>query len=252
MQAVSLDYAVCPSDLGDLELMANAAQFAALEERVSNHIKFFWVVVAFGFVWLGAITAFLVQINSTVSHAETTRTTLMNRVAAAELGTLKAALETAQQTGQVIPDTQLVDYKHALQQSPTSVSGYWTTVASIINYQSFLDQVQGRAPDPTAVSNHCFIVAPNSYNNIYQDVPFSNCVVDLDTNSFSNVVFQNSVVRYRGGPVSLKNVRFVNCRFVLDIPTAAPVNRERDQLLMTLFNAPDTKIITIPSTRSPA
>ncbi|MGO9126634.1 MAG: hypothetical protein ACLP6G_17330 [Terriglobales bacterium] len=50
--------------------MANAAelttQLSTLEERVKNHIKFFWVVVGFGFLWLGALTALIIQTKSRI------------------------------------------------------------------------------------------------------------------------------------------------------------------------------------------
>jgi hypothetical protein len=52
--------------------MANAAelteQFATLRERVDGNIKFFWKVIAFGFVWLGAITYLLVQTKQAVDQ----------------------------------------------------------------------------------------------------------------------------------------------------------------------------------------
>lgn len=45
-----------------------AITIAALEERVNNNIKFFWVVVAFGFAWLGGITFLLIQTKATVDR----------------------------------------------------------------------------------------------------------------------------------------------------------------------------------------
>lgn len=41
---------------------------ATLEERVGNHIKFFWVVVGFGFLWLGALSALVVQTKTRVTN----------------------------------------------------------------------------------------------------------------------------------------------------------------------------------------
>jgi hypothetical protein len=40
---------------------------AVLEERVNNHIKFFWAVIAFLVVWMGGETALLLTIRSDVS-----------------------------------------------------------------------------------------------------------------------------------------------------------------------------------------
>jgi len=48
--------------------MANAAElskvFERLDERVTNHIKFFWVVVGSGLLWLSAISVLLYETKS--------------------------------------------------------------------------------------------------------------------------------------------------------------------------------------------
>ena len=64
--------------------MANASELtvsiAKLEERVTNNIKFFWVVVAFGFVWLSALTTLLIHFNEATGHIETAQAGLENRL----------------------------------------------------------------------------------------------------------------------------------------------------------------------------
>jgi hypothetical protein len=68
--------------------------------------------------------------------------------------------------------------------------------------------------------------------------------VYLDTNSFKNVMFQDSVVHYRGGLVVLDGVNFVNCRFILDL--AGPNSKPSDEkLLFALLESPDQKTIQI-------
>jgi hypothetical protein len=52
--------------------LATAAELttivATLDERVKNHIRFFWTAVAFGFVWLAAITGLVVHTNGSVDR----------------------------------------------------------------------------------------------------------------------------------------------------------------------------------------
>ena len=124
-----------------------------------------------------------------------------------------------------------------------------TTIAEIINYQSFIDQMNHHAPDPAAVSRPCFGVTSGEFGvsryNAYVNAAYSDCIVDLDTNGFHYVKFSDSVIRYHGGPVDLVNVEFVNCRFDLDVPVSAPANPARDRLLKTLLESPNTNAITV-------
>jgi hypothetical protein len=233
-----------------------AEKIAALEERVANHIKFFWVVVGFGFVWLGALTVLINQINGAVNRLERTQTAalvdLNNRVVAAQLTGLRTAIETAHKKSEIIPKLELADYKQTLQKSPSSSAGYWATLAALINYQSFINQLNGEAPDPSTVSKPCPMVAgPMAHDNTFSGFAISGCIVDLDTETFENITFRNSVIRYRGGPVSLLNVRFINCRFILDVPAnpvLAPTSSPA-RLLLALLNSPDQKNVQV-STKS--
>jgi hypothetical protein len=53
------------------QIMATAPELttkvATLEERVANHIRFFWVVVGAGFLWLSGITGLLIRTNENIS-----------------------------------------------------------------------------------------------------------------------------------------------------------------------------------------
>ena len=144
----------------------------------------------------------------------------------------------------------LVDFKLAVRALLQSTAAYWKTVAALINYQSLIDQLSGRAPDPSTVSRVCGGVTDDpargvrgGRDNLFEGVIFSRCLVDLDVNAFHNVVFQDSVIRYKGGPMNLSNVRFINCRFVIDVPASAPANPPENRLLFALLNSPSlTKI----------
>lgn len=164
------------------------------------------------------------------------------------LATIRAEIELAQARGKPLPVSDLNDYRNAVQALPASAHEYWTTVAAIINYQSLINQMSGEAPDPAKVSKPCGMLTNGgrilNYGNSFSGFKVSNCVVDLDTQVFNNVTFTDSVVRYHGGPVTLKSVRFVNCRFVLELETP-PSTPAQKNLLLALLESPDQKTVQI-------
>lgn len=159
------------------------------------------------------------------------------------LATIRAEVQVAQQTNKLVQASDLADYKTALRTLSSSSENYWTTVAAVINYQSLLNQLSGEAPDPTKVARPC--LDEHYRNNTFNGGGFRNCYVVLDTESFNNLTFQDSVVIYHGGPVALNGVRFINCRFVLEL-SAQPVNPPQSNLMLAILDSPDQKTIQVP------
>ena len=54
----------------------------------------------------------------------------------------------------------------------------------------------------------------------------------LDYTILENVVFEDTDITYNGGPVVLRNVRFINCRFIV------PNTSQADQFLAATINQP--------------
>ena len=164
------------------------------------------------------------------------------------LATIRTEIELAENKSVPLPQTTLVDYKNAIQTLPNSARSYWETVAAIINYQSKINQLSGKAPDPARVSQKCLFLTsdPNIHisNSEVGNDTYTNCIVDLDAGvAFSHIVFRDSVIRYSGGPTHIDNVRFVNCNFQLNVQTKkAPVNIE---MLLALLNSPNQTSITV-------
>jgi len=158
------------------------------------------------------------------------------------LATIRAEIELAQERGKVLPASEVNDYRDAVQALPASAYEYWTTVAAIINYQSLLNQMSGEAPDPAKVAKPCY--GENARHNVFFGGILHNCMVVLDTEAFNHVTFQDSVIIYHGGPVSLNAITFVNCRFVVDFPPQHELPADKS-LVLALLASPDQKSIHV-------
>ena len=151
-----------------------------------------------------------------------------------------------------LPGADLIDYRNDVQAIPASGVDYWETVAAIINYQSFLNQLNGKAPDPSKVSHPCSgLTAGTGQYNLIQGGAIKNCVIDLDTTHdlIENLTIRDSVVRYHGGPVQLRDVTFVNCFFVLDLAKSPSTEKPaHPEVLLALLdsNQQHVKLSTLP------
>lgn len=162
------------------------------------------------------------------------------------LSDIRVSLEQARHRNIVLPDPTLTEYRKKVQTLPTSATDYWATVAAIINYQSYVNQTENKAPNPLEVAKPCLGVTKGpgdsgnviDSGNLIQGWRFTACVVDLDgtQNEVEGAVFENSVIRWHGGPVTIKSATFINCRFVIDIKTE-PV---RPDLLKQLLASDQT------------
>jgi hypothetical protein len=92
--------------------------------------------------------------------------------------------------------------------------------AATIDYVSFQQKITNAFPNAEKIQS-----TPCQWFNAYQsDLTVSNTVLNgcgqqLDNNTkYENVTFRGSVIIYRGGQLHLKNVRFIDCLFVIDIP----------------------------------
>jgi hypothetical protein len=162
------------------------------------------------------------------------------------LGVIRSEIQLATENKTQLPVSNLVDYRYILQALPPSAREYWTTVADIINYQSLLNQKSGIAPDPATVSHPCAgLTAGTGGYNVQVGGSISRCVLDLDAthNLLENLTIRDSVVRYRGGPIELRNVTFVNCSFILDLPEPLQTPARPD-LLRSLLES-DQKRVTL-------
>jgi hypothetical protein len=192
---------------------------------------------------LGDVTTRLDGIASRLDNFEGWRRGIEERYTL-QLQGVRTIVKSAEVRKIALSPAEIDEYKNILRTVPSSSVEYWQTAAAIINYQSLINQKSGKAPDPAKVAKRCTILGQAAHNNKFYGGSYRDCVVYLDTNSFKNVMFQDSVVHYGGGPVVLDGVNFVNCRFILDL--AGPNTKPSDEkLLFALLESPDQKTIQI-------
>jgi hypothetical protein len=99
-------------------------------------------------------------------------------------------------------------YVGAPQQNPAA----WQAGLEILSYHSARVAETESFPQRTCINvgKASGIVAEVSDSSI------TGCSQGLDNVSWKNVVFQNVTIVYHGGPVTLENAQFQNCRFNLD------------------------------------
>lgn len=158
---------------------------------------------------------------------------------------IRTEIATAQDNGERVPASDIADFKAALQEISPAAPDYLTTLATVVNYQSYVNQRAGLAPNPRAVSRQCF----GEYKSLkMKDTVLDGCILTLaGTTDLDSIVFANSVIRYEGEPISLHNVRFINCNFIIDVKgkLATPA-RKNPPFLLALLTSPDQKSVAVP------
>jgi hypothetical protein len=167
------------------------------------------------------------------------------------LAEMRAAISAAQVNNKPLPVSELTNFKQGIQAIRPSVRDYWATVAAIINYQSYLNQKDRHAPDPSTVAHKCGgLTAGTGGNNLIQGyVVIKDCILDLDKthNTLQGLTFQDSVIRYGGGQLTgIRNLTFVNCYFILDMPLERPPFHPEILIALLDSNQQRVNLSTVP------
>ncbi len=262
MQALA---AVIPFPHGETPDMANAAELtttvATLEERVTNHIKFFWAVVAVGFSWLLGITLLLIHTNGTVTRVEQAQANAPAQIVASllnkpspsksELSADLNAVSTILQSSKVTPKkpdaaavASVAVKLSEVQQEYPDLPQVWQTTGAFINYKSeVLPATAGFTKDlpcEMTMAGHGFV--------------FSNCEMKLEdlaehiqgvtvNGSPATFTFINCIIRYNGGAIPAKTLTFVNCIFHFSVPVVP--SREGMIAMQSLTTADISKTVEV-------
>src|ERR1700733_15397006 len=211
-----------------------AISIATLEERVSNHIKFFWVVVAFGFIWLAALTTLMIQVKGTVGRVEIAQADAPARMVAELLSKptqskedlsvrLSASVTILRSSPPAIkkPDSAVLkavsDQLAIAQDSYRDVPEVWQATSAFINYKA-----EAMLPASSSVAVTAKGINCSSKLEAQIGLVVNGCEIDLEdlsqhfTNNTVNgvpapFVFIDCIVHYSGGSISAKRLIFKNC-----------------------------------------
>ena len=216
-----------------------------LEERVGNHIHFFWSVAAFQFLCLGGLLWLTLQTRTTVNGiakveanapARIVASLLNNPVAGpseaqANLAAAASVLQTAK-IGKVKPDPEklkaisdkLIDDQKQYPEMPQ----VWQTTGVFINYKFQVLLPSADEINKSAAGKNCRqqVKIPGSFR-------FEHCEINLEDIAFniSNVTangqhvpfqFINCIVHYSGGPLPDAPMEFSNSILILHITVVPP------------------------------
>jgi hypothetical protein len=243
--------------------MANAAeltvQIGKLEERVNNHIKFFWGVAAAGFAWLAILSLLLYNINNNVktlavAQADTPAKIVAKLLSEPQTSSAKVAsnlnaaatILRASKIGKVKPESSVLStVSSKLAEAQTKypdLPEVWQTTGVFITYKS-----EARLP---VSQNTPFLTRGIGCNSQAGGAGwiFSNCEVTLEdiaeriTGSTVNgspapFTFIHCIVHYSGGRIPAKQLTFVDCNFSFEVLIVPP--REGMAVMRQLTAAPD-------------
>jgi hypothetical protein len=210
---------------------------ATLEERVNNHIRFFWTVVAAGFLWMSGLSLAIYHLNDTANQIRTAQVGLENTVAKqniiaysllpsdnfkAILTDISSVISTAKQKNIKVSPQVIEDLQGKLNAS-IDAPGYWPAVAEFISYRS-VNNTSWVAPGdlprctdspPTHATVKEILHQGNPTVLSLNPGVYENCRFDLDSpqedellNSFlvgstPMITFKHCVIGYRGGVINI-------------------------------------------------
>ncbi len=225
-------------------------KLARLEERIDNHIKFFWVVVAFQFACLGGLLWLGLQSKSSINTIAKTEANAPAQIvasilssrpsspteAAASLDAASAIFKTAK-VGKTRPDAsklknvaeQLTNAQNAFPDLPQ----VWNTTGAFIGYK-----FQALLPTAAKVREQVGGTACTTAIQLPGSLRFENCEVSLEdlarrfhrnTQNNHPAPFElvNCIVRYSGGALPDAPITFRNSLFIFEITAVPPRNAER-------------------------
>jgi hypothetical protein len=121
---------------------------------------------------------------------------------------------------EVVPDSstlQMIGEK--LNEAPET-EAYWPAFGSLASARSFAGKSQDYIQKALSFPDCPMPVGPGF---VGANFAFGDCALILDKWSLTNTHVHDLVVKYRGGHLFLKNVRFDNCLFILEIPAQPPL-----------------------------
>ncbi len=207
------------------------ATVALLEERVTNHIKFFWTTVAVGFAWLAALSAFIYNMNTTITRVERAKADEPFKILAMILDKHPSSPEEVASTLGVIPvvlkSAQIMRSKpsaEAILKAGTEIvnaqdeyadlPATWIASSAFINYKSIA--LLGDAPrvSPPATAGCTRTFGAEGWVFAGCEISLEDIASKIQGNKVNGAeapfTFRRCIVHYRGGPIPAKRLLFVD------------------------------------------
>jgi hypothetical protein len=199
---------------------------ASLEERVANHIKFFWLVVGALFLWLSAVSVTLYQMNGTLNHlalpqrlesaASSSPQKAFSQIASLPQSDFSRVLPALREIASQPPSkvaastASVLSVAKKLSSADRSSPEYWPTVLGFIQFASASLSTPEHVPPP----NGPYTVASNvRCTGVAHCIEASNRSIELDAGSIPGSIFYNCRIKFTNNPVNPSGVRFINCVF---------------------------------------
>lgn len=245
--------------------MARAASLAVLEERVGNHIKFFWGVVAFQFLCMGGLLWLNLQTKFAVGGIAQAQANAPAQIAAAILS--KPAMNSEEVSQNLAAVSAVLQTSHPEKQRPVPAAlqpiskelvdvqkeypdllQVWQTTGEFINYKSLAFLPKSQALYQRAGGIDCNTNGGSAAVN-EGELTFSNCAIGLSNRlaggpGLLKIVFINCVIDYEGGPVPSTPMSFYNCLFRFNVQIVPPPRGA--QTMRLLAESPSIQSIQIP------
>jgi hypothetical protein len=238
--------------------MANAAELTrvvdTLVERVNNYIKFFWTVVAFAFIWLGAISGVLLHMNANIDTLRVPQKLEQFSLNPQDRNSQEQAasiLAQAQSNRTKLPESTVERAGVRFIEASAKVPEAWGIALHFLDYRSSLNVYLrvvktvsipagtamhfniGPAIDGKDIPNVSFVEAGVSAldaarfetigNNLNEQLPAGapeliarGGAISLDDKYLRHVMLDGVEIHYTGKPVIMEDVVFINCTFIMD------------------------------------
>jgi hypothetical protein len=116
------------------------------------------------------------------------------------------------------PPESVIELRKKLAQVQPRNSPFWEAFSNVVSYQSQLAERMNIFPNAETVRNNPCTAMKIGFGGKVSGVGFRGCSQKLDGVSWKNSTFEDMIIFYDGGPVSLNNVTFKNCIFYVSFP----------------------------------
>ncbi len=213
------------------------AKIDVIEERLNNHIKFAWGVIAATLGVLGCMAVELYRINRHLGEIdgfkqEVTKIELQTQASLPQpafekaLPDIRSAVATARKDRIKVPPAVIEGLRSKLLASDSSAPDFWPTLSEFVSYRSSLSYRASAAAAPVPTMAYSMKKIPDCVDSLPQSMRiestssfskglYENCRFVLDSEAQDKklnailsgntpvIVFQHCLIEYHGGEINL-------------------------------------------------